>query len=97
MKEFPAIPLETYRVHSADFVWYQNSILKEFRKRSIKFYFRLERLSKRYNITMDELWSIYLHYWVGMSSRDFWRLFTTNRDGFRDRAIKNVRRESYDD
>lgn len=81
--------LEHYNFNAGALSWYMNSCLKNFRKDQIKFYFRLLKISTRFNLSLDEMYTIYLRYWGSMTNRQFWNFFI-NDESFRTKAISRI-------
>jgi len=76
------IKIEHYQVNADCMKMFSGNILAPFRRNLIKFYHRLVRMSERYGLTVDEMYSIFIHYWVSMDSKNFWQLWINNGNIF---------------
>jgi hypothetical protein len=85
--------IKVEHLHIPDLSIY-SGILSPIRRRYIKFYHRIVRMADRYNLTIDEMYSIYIHYWSSMSPKNFWQLFINNGNlfnpNFRDKIINEI-------
>jgi hypothetical protein len=66
-----------------------NSVLKPIRKANIKFYGRLNRVAEKYNLSVDELYTVWCHCVGSMGSKEFFRLFVQD-EKFRVTMIDRV-------
>lgn len=74
----------------ADDMWFmQNSCMKWMRTSKIKFHFRLIRVANKYNLSVDELHSIWWEYVRVMSTKQFFNIFNKNEE-FRNDCIKEL-------
>jgi len=86
------IELRHFKISNDIMLLGMDSQFRQIRKANIKFYNRLNRVASKYNLTNDELYTIWSKCIRAMNSKDFFRLFVQN-DKFRDTMINRVLRD----
>lgn len=79
---------------------FSNSCLSPMRRKLVKFHHRIVRMAKRYDLTVDEMYTIWFDHIRVMSNRSFWELWKNNGNCFdpnmREELIIKVRKLTLD-